>query len=752
MKHGKMIDIGLWLFCIVVAQLNIDISQTLIPFYITVGGDYWFVSQPPFFFNGVRRVVAGQSGLITNKVTDQRGEDAMGPYTFYGFSVADSKDNSTSMDCRIKVYKRDSTVFAIVFEQNFPSGIPSLTGGNVNSVSSGFPSLSVIDTDVQRGWTRISGGQSGSEAEGQGLWSSLTKLSGGLDSGPITLFSQDLSQTLVVSSSSNFMVNSWNMPKAGQIDFGLMGSVKIVNSGFTLSTIFHWSSNGIQRGILEWGHSLRRSYKKIDNRDEDVTLNYLGYSTDNGAYYYYITEKGKNYEDTLIDLADALSADNIPVRYWLLDSWWYYRGSAGGVVRWEAKPNIFPHGLGYLYNRTNMLVQAHNRYWSKSNVYAKQNGGEYSFYIDNNGGVPLEQNFWDDFLSQRQSWGLRVYEQDWLNIELTRVDILRTDANAARNWLLQMDRGASKNALSIQYCMANPRHLLQSLETSTVTQARASGDYQPGNNQWKIGYTAPYLQALGLAPSKDGFWTAEIENGNKWNGKEPYWRLQVAAATLSTGPVAFADKIGSWNREMIMKSCRADGRLMQPDTPSVLMDRFFVQRLWGKLGANAYFSLATTTLGSGRYGYLTAVQLTQELTLSLDELGYNSNSNIVAFEANTTSTIIHVNTQSDLKLKANPVEYDFQLYYLAPVLGNGFAFQGEIAKWAPFSTSRFNSVEYDENSPWIWITMEGSSGETVEIGCVDSKLHQHLVKTVIPDTGTTRVRCPRSQESRKQGF
>jgi hypothetical protein len=748
-----MLIIGLWLFGIVVAQMDIVMSPTIVPFNVTEGGEQWFLSEPPFFYNGVTRVVVGENGVMTNIVKGDKGVDVLGPYTLYGFTLIDSQDNVTTMDCRIKIYQRERAVFAIIFEQSFPSGIPSLAVNNVNLVSTGFPVLSVINPVIlDRGWMRIAGGQAGSQDEGLGLWSRATQLSGGLLGGPITLFSMDLSQTIVISSYSNFMVNSWTMPKAGQIEFGLLGSVKKVNPGFTLSTIFHWSSNGIRQGILEWGDSLRKTYKRINNREEDITLNYLGYSTDNGAYYYYLTEPGKNYEDTLIDVADALRADNIPVRYWLLDSWWYFKGKANGVTKWEARPDIFPSGLGYLYNRTNLLVQAHNRYWEKTNVYAKQNGGDYSFYIENNGAVPLEQKFWDDFLSQRQSWGLRVYEQDWLNVELTRVDLLRTDTDAARNWLLQMDRGANKNALSIQYCMANPRHLLQSLETRTVTQARATDDYRPGNDQWKIGHTAPYLQALGIAPSKDGFWTSEVETGNKYHSKEPYWRLQVAAATLSTGPVAFADEIGKWDRKMIMKSCRADGLLMQPDTPSTLLDTFYVQRIWGYLGTKTYFAMATTTLGSGRYGYLTAVQLSQPLYLNLQELGYDSETVLVAFEANTTNTIVMVNSTSDLKLRANPIEYDFFLYYLAPVLGNGIAFQGEVSKWAPFSTSRFSAIQYEENSPWIWITMDGEPGESVQVGCVDLQLKQHLIATTIPDSGTTTVRCPSAQDSKRKVF
>jgi len=48
----------------------------------------------------------------------------------------------------------------------------------------------------------------------------------------------------------------------------------------------------------------------------------LGFSTDNGAFYYYVTEEGKNYEDTLIDVKRYAEAVHIPYHYVLLDSWW----------------------------------------------------------------------------------------------------------------------------------------------------------------------------------------------------------------------------------------------------------------------------------------------------------------------------------------------------------------------------------------------------------------------------------------------
>ena len=35
-------------------------------------------------------------------------------------------------------------------------------------------------------------------------------------------------------------------------------------------------------------------------------MNYLGYWTDNGAYYYYHTEEGKNYQETMMDVYNEI--------------------------------------------------------------------------------------------------------------------------------------------------------------------------------------------------------------------------------------------------------------------------------------------------------------------------------------------------------------------------------------------------------------------------------------------------------------
>ena len=73
----------------------------------------------------------------------------------------------------------------------------------------------------------------------------------------------------------------------------------------------------------------------------------------------------------------------------------------------------------------------------------------------------------------------------------------------AQTWLQQMNTAADANDMYIQYCMAFPRHFMQASSIGRVTQIRVSGDYQPGNTQWRIGDTTILAEALGLAAFKD---------------------------------------------------------------------------------------------------------------------------------------------------------------------------------------------------------------------------------------------------------
>lgn len=126
-------------------------------------------------------------------------------------------------------------------------------------------------------------------------------------------------------------------------------------------------------------------------------------------------------------------------------------------------------GIRALVEQTGWKIIAHNRYWSPHTNYAKQNGGDWDFFIDAAGAgdmaVPLDQAFWVWLLtSSVAEWGLATYEQDWLHNELEGVTALLTNATLARTWLVQMGAGAEAAGVTVQLCMSYPRHALQSVE------------------------------------------------------------------------------------------------------------------------------------------------------------------------------------------------------------------------------------------------------------------------------------------------
>lgn len=126
--------------------------------------------------------------------------------------------------------------------------------------------------------------------------------------------------------------------------------------------------------------------------------------------YYYNTETGKDYEQTLKDVWAYAAQEGIPYRNILLDSWWYYKGVNDGVKEWLPMPSIFPDGMTAVTNFTGPPI-AHNRYWASDNVYAKQNGGQWDWLIEGDISLPLTQGFWDWLMESSRNWGLRTYEQ-----------------------------------------------------------------------------------------------------------------------------------------------------------------------------------------------------------------------------------------------------------------------------------------------------------------------------------------------------
>ena len=569
-----------------------------------------------------------------------------------------------------------------------------------------------------------------------GKWNQFTSLPGGmLGSGVTSVFDSTREISTVLSPLSNVMAISHTSPYSGRLVYGIMGNSTSIPANMVFQTVLYVTAGGPNRAVRSWGTKMRAWYGKQDTsaaRQRDFSLQYIGYTTDNGAYYYYNTIPGENYQQTMFAVKDYAQSLSIPYQYIEIDSWFYYKGSNGGTTNWTARPDVFPDGMEAIYNYTGWLLQAHNRYWSDETPYATH----FPFLNDEStgGAVPLTESFWNYlFGTPVSAWGLRVYEQDWLFNEMdTYVTQMLEDITLARQWLLQMGSAAAQSGINIQYCMPYIRFVLQSLEIEVVTQARASDDYVAGLNisnpltnlsnvpNWKIGGQSLLFDALGLVPSKDGFWTTSVQPGNPYglDRIEPFPRLESAVATLSAGPVQIGDGIGYSDTKLILKSCRKDGRLLQASRPATPIDAAMRQSaLQDGSGPTGEVWFAPSLVSGRVYGYLFVAELAAPWTLHLRDLPDLLDGKYWAVESNLTSRAVLFSGSNPLRLSAN-ADLDFQVWTITPFEGNGVSLFGEFNKWVGVSAARIEGVFSASDD--LEVMVRGVDSESITIGFIDA--------------------------------
>jgi len=241
-------------------------------------------------------------------------------------------------------------------------------------------------------------------------------------------------------------------------------------------------------------------------------------------------------------------------------------------------------------------------------------------------------------------------------------------------------------------------------------------------------------------PAKDGFWSTAVQSGHPYrdNRTEPHSALHAAVATLSRGPVTPGDKIGSFNVSLIMRSCRTDGRLLQPDTPALALDAQLVHVAAGGAagGVNGELWATSTTVsvgGAKRHDHVLAVNISVPYAVAPAELDAHCGSS-TGSTGSTGSTAAAVVFDSGNFSSARPFDAahplrvrpcglgDFGLYHTAPVLPNGWALLGEASKWVPVSAARV--LSYGEVAGGVVARVVGVAGEVVEFGFFDTATGQ----------------------------
>ncbi len=707
-------------------------------FDLRLFGKTWMKSSPAALHvsNTWYIAAAGQSNpgeSLLEKIgsTSSSGKDKLGTYRSHKISW---DAGGTVFETSMRMYEN---IPCLVFAQLFPNGASNLklpakpvlkepppapegVNGPINDaeLSTAYPVFKVPTLSEDFSYLSFHGcmvhQQRGKQLDG---------FYGGTQSGvPLISFNEQL-QTIVLSPLNHFAnaVQIRSKKFDGNLACGLHGLVDKVPAGFSQEIILY-AGQGVNQTVFDWGSQLLKLGGKTRvDQDSDFTANYLGYWTDNGAYYYYKTEPDKNYELTMLDVVQDLKTERIPAKYLQLDSWWYTKGKDEGVSLWEPRAEVFPQGMKALRDKVGMPLATHNRYWSAENSYKSK----YTFVCDKDGAVPNSYEFWLHIMTWARDNGIILYEQDWLNVAYERVKALETDVLLTETYLSHMNKAALAVGLKIMYCMPLPSHYLISTSNKAVTQIRASTDYCPGSDQWKMGANAMLCWALGLAPFKDVFWSSEVQEGSTYNnGKvtEPNFELQALVAALSRGAVGPGDKIGCMNRELLAKTCRSDGLLLKPVKPATPIESTFKPNFPKGEIWDTY-----NTFGNDTWRYLLVADQNSEFEISAAELGI-----AVPYVVHHMKVLTGSGVESSLKHDAwsvltplNPGEVlsvggtkpprkgavSVQYFVLAPVARDGVAFLGETDKFISVSSQRFESI-HDSGKK---LSVTGAANEKVEL-------------------------------------
>lgn len=587
---------------------------------------------------------------------------------------------------------------------------------------------------------------------------------------PVIMYDAELNAYAFSTLDHFFVSGIKRYKKQGAMSCGLAGSVEKTETGFSLESIIYFGK-GINHIIEAWGALFRKRYGgKIRDPYNNPITSSLGYNTDNGAYYYYNTEPGKNYEDTMSAVRDQHKKIGLPMGYYQLDSWWYPKSYeklpsilkifvSGSALHWGEPPkaDVFPNGLKNMWEKLDKLpLMCHSRWFSPMSDYVQK----YEFYIQKPSlkslnlpmfAAPRHQDFWDDLFKEGRDWGLRCYLQDWLSYQFASIDVMKTTLDFADVWTMNMGKAAEKQGMTMQYCMASSSFMMQAVKIPCVMQARASDDHngmQP--RRWYLPHftqTSMLCHAIGFWPHKDTFFS-NPENVY-WFYRERCPEMECLTAALSGGPVAPGDKIGNENVDLLMKTCRADGVLLKPDRPATPVDIMFKEHA-------KYYITSTYVKKAGGliWHYVHIMNLwprkVKDKTISLQDLGIDGMRKYVAYlywrKEFISMTSPAANISFDLGNEAQ------ELVVLCPELAEGTYLVGNIEKFVTCSAKQFPSVDFSDDASTITIRVEGVVGEKIpvsfwfdqkkpivifpEIGVqVDEPNHVMIVTAIMDDEG-----------------
>jgi len=305
------------------------------------------------------------------------------------------------------------------------------------------------------------------------------------------------------------------------------------------------------------------------------------------------------------------------------------------------------------------------------------------------GNVVVDPVYWGTVASYLHDADVLTYEQDWIN-ERARTAFNLNDPAA---FMDEMAQALKEQKLTIQYCMPLPRHYLQSTKYDNVTTIRTSGD-RFGRDKWdEFLYDSRLASSLGLRPWSDVFMSDELDN--------------LLLSTLSAGPVGVGDRIGSVNRENLLRAVRADGVIVKPDVPLVPTDQAFVedaQSLKRPMLASTYTDFGTLK-AFYVFAYARGSQKTAAFTPA--SLGLHERAYVFNYFSHKGTVLDPDKTLTEL-LEKDSLEKGYAYFIVVPLGQSGIAFLGDLDQFVPLGKQRISQLS---DNGRVRVTIEFAHGE-----------------------------------------
>ncbi|MFX0035380.1 MAG: hypothetical protein ACFE9I_07045 [Candidatus Hermodarchaeota archaeon] len=643
-------------------------------------------------------------------INEETGNDKLGNFKsiYFQYRLEDIEQN---VNVLIKNYHSQNF---ITFELSIPDGLDNSATGKYSELITSFPSFINLNSNMKTFTFR------------NAIFCPPTKKFN-ITSAPVLFYDDDLN-CFIISPLDSFLNTAISKDENNRISCGIQGAIKKIPKNFTQKFILLFDK-GINQSIEHLGNILLK-YHNSERKSlyANVVTSYLGFWTDNGAYYYYKTEKGMNYEDTMVSIKNYFEENNIPIVYYNFDSWWYLKhtnkliakilkplirlmggGLFGNTLRWEVDPKNFLTDLKTFHqNRFQKPITAHNRRWDARSPYVEK----FEFETYKNHAIPLKKEFWEWLMKHARESGIEVYEQDWMKNQIVSIPLLRKNFNAQEEWLSSMATAAKEQGIDVYYCMQTPGLLLYSIKHSNINISRCSGDYNP---RWPISYrfvhstqTNILFNAIGINSHPDVFRSRTIENVKFRPFGERFPDFQCLYQILNAGVIAPGDKKENINWPLLKKTCRDDGLLLKPDKSLTANDLMFKKH-------RKYYICDTYTKINNliwRYIFITNIwpNRVKEKFFSLKELGYEK-SEYILFDF-LSGDIQRVNIDNSIEI-GKLHKYEYKYFILCPITASGMALIGCPDKFVTCSKKLIKKFTSTEDS--ISTLIENIKGSIVKL-------------------------------------